>query len=139
MNITKYKKWLNCLLALILIISGMSFETVKMDSSSLYAVNSTKTCSFYLPKNTDINHDICTPEQIKTTTLRGTVERLNRNSLGNRSRTGLRTGIFLFTLNILSENSNFYFIDAYNRASRTFSSYEAVIISYIHQQDGAKG
>lgn len=139
MNITKCKRWLNCFLAVILIISGMCFETIKMDSSSLYAVNSTGTCSFYQPKNTDINHDICTPEQIKTTSLRGTVERLSRNSFANKGRTGLRTGIFLTTLNILSENSNFYFIDAYNRANRTFSSYEAVIISYIHRQDGAKG
>lgn len=139
MNFAKSKRWLNCLLALILIISGLSFETIKTDSSSLCIVNSTNTCSFYLSTDTEVNHDICTPEQIHPTALRGTVERLGRNSIGSRSKTAVRTGLFLSTLNILSENSNFYFIDEYNRANRTFSPGDAVIISYIHQQDGAKG
>lgn len=138
MNITKFKKWLHCLLALTLIISGMGFETVKINSSSLYTVNSTDTCSFYLPKNTEVNQDICTPEELNPTSLRCAGETLNRNSVGNRS-IGVRTGLFLSTLNILSENSNFYFIDEYNRTNRTISPADAAIITYIHQQDGAKG
>lgn len=138
MNITKFKKWLHCFLALILIISGMGSETVKANSSSLYTVNSTDTCSFYFPKNTDVNQDICTLEELNSTSFRCAAETLNRNSVGNRS-IRIRTGLFLSTLNILSEDSNFYFIDEYNKANRTISPADAAIITYIHQQDGAKG
>lgn len=139
MNAMKWKRWINCLLAITLFFSGMCFESIKTDSSISYTVNPTKTCSYHLSQDTNNHQDICTNEQLRTSTLRGTVETLNRNSFSNKGKSRMRTGFFLSTLNVLSENSNFSFNDVYTRLYRTCIPCEAVIISYIHHQDGAKG
>lgn len=141
MKYTLRKKWINCLLAIILLLSGICFDTIQADSSISYTQNadSTETCSLLPEDFTKTQQDICTSEQLKTITLRGAASQLNRYSLQNKGKSRLGTGIFLSALNILSENSNYYFKDVYIRANRTFLSCEAVIISYIHHQDGTKG
>lgn len=139
MKIMRQQKWLHYLLVIAMFFSGMCFETVNTNSFSSYAENPKQACSFQLSKNTQTHQDICDSEQLRSSTLRSVIERLNRSFSFNKGKAKVRTGLFLSALNNHSENPYLYFNNSHIRVNYAFTFCKAVIISYIHHQDGAKG
>lgn len=134
----KLKRWISLCLIIILSVSGMCFERVKTDPDFGMSVSSSSDILRTLQmQNSD--QDMCSPDQLGDSMLRGSTEVLRRTASGQKNRILSRIrSLIRLSATPCELPDTFYF----RKASITASSiitYGSVIITYIHQQDGSKG
>lgn len=134
----KMKRWISLCLIIILSVSGMCFERVRTDPDLGMSVSAASDVLRTLQVQS-AEQDMCSPDQLGDSMLRGSTEVLRRTVSGQKNRilSKMRSLIRLSSTPCGLPGAVFF-----REASITSSSiitYGSVIITYIHQQDGSKG
>lgn len=134
----KMKRWISLCLIIILAVSGMCFERVRTDPDLGMSVSAASDVLRTLQVQS-AEQDMCSPDQLGDSMLRGSTEVLRRTVSGQKNRilSKIRSLIRLSATPCGLPGTVFF-----REASITASSiitYGSVIITYIHQQDGSKG
>lgn len=132
------RRWISLCLIIILTVSGMCFERVKTDPDFGVSVSASSDILRTLQvQNTE--QDMCSPDQLGDSMLRGSTEVLRRTVSGQKNRifSKIRSLIRL-TATLCGLPDTVFFREAGITAS-SIITYGSVIITYIHQQDGSKG
>ncbi len=134
----KMKRWISLCLIIILSVSGMCFERVRTDPDLGMSVSAASDVLRTLQVQS-AEQDMCSPDQLGDSMLRGSTEVLRRTVSGQKNRilSKMRSLIRLSSTSCGLPGTVFF-----REASITASNiitYGSVIITYIHQQDGSKG
>lgn len=137
MKVSRQKRTFICLLiAFAITVSGMYFEKIKVDSSFANGRVSTESVLSSGSQVMKDRGDLCTRELLGLSSIRDNISQ--RASL-DRER-GLSKLFFLFSIPAVSLEQSLGRIEVESVLSRCKNSGTwHRIISYIHQQDGAKG
>lgn len=137
MKVSRQKKTFICLLiAFAIAVSGMYFEKIKVDSSFADGKVSAESV---LSSDTQVirdRDDLCTRELLGLGSIR---DNISQRASFDRER-GISKLFFLFSIPAVSLEQSFRKMeveDALNSCKNSGTWHR--IISYIHQQDGAKG
>lgn len=134
----KMKRWISLCLIIILSVSGMCFERVRTDPDLGMSVSAASDVLRILQVQS-AEQDMCSPDQLGDSMLRGSTEVLRRTVSGQKNRilSKMRSLIRLSSTpcGLLG---TVFFREASITASNIIT-YGSVIITYIHQQDGSKG
>lgn len=134
----KMRRWISLCLIIILTVSGMCFERVKTDPDFGMSVSASSDILRTLQVQ-NAEQDMCSPDQLGDSMLRGSTEVLRRTVSGQKNRilSKMRSLIRL-TAMLCGLPDTFCFREASITAS-SIITFGSVIITYIHQQDGSKG
>lgn len=134
MKLTVQRKYICFLLMVILVVSGMCFDTVKADAYFLFEKAANESSMSYINKSATVKQHAYVEEQTEKNEICSVSERIGgrretraRNANGNAS---LQSAL-------LSESQ----LQSYHEAARFIlpkNTMSAAIISYVHHQDGSK-
>lgn len=132
------RRWMNICLIIVMLISGMCFESVKIHSYS-GASRTDSASTLQIVHKSVITPELCGWEQLGEASLRGVQEVFHRNTYRQKSRSLFK----LCTLVSCRKSHATTAMLAVFLVAILFSfiilHYETIIISYIHHQDGSKG
>lgn len=134
MKRTNLKKWIGMLMVLFSLLTGMCLETFETDLFFSSVRTGKTTCVLTVPEQTLIYQDQCREEQLGVRNVTGSIEQIGRITTKN----GMRERILSLSPENLPEKSIFLFgmQTAEEYCQNTWSG--AVIMNYIHAQDGEK-
>ncbi len=128
------KKWISILVIISCIVSGMCFANSETDSFFRYAKNSQVTSTIETPDKSIPRQEQCREEYLGIRTVNSTIRATTRTE----TKSAIRARILLSAVEILPQKFNFlHSVTAEEEALEEHQS-SAVIIMYIHQQDGEK-
>lgn len=134
----KMRRWISLCLIIILTVSGMCFERVKTDPDFGVSVSASSDILRTLQVQ-NAEQDMCSPDQLGDSMLRGSTEVLRLTVSGQKNRIFSRIrSLIRLTATLCGLPDTVFFREASITAS-SIITYGSVIITYIHQQDGSKG
>ena len=134
----KMKRWISLCLIIILTVSGMCFERVKTDPDFGVSVSASSDILRTLQVQ-NAEQDMCSPDQLGDSMLRGSTEVLRRTVYGQKNRIFSKIRSLIRLTATLCGLPDTVFSREASITASSIITYGSVIITYIHQQDGSKG
>ena len=134
----KMRHWICLCLIIILTVSGMCFERIKTHPDFGMSVSASSDILRTL-QTQNAEQDMCSPDQLGNSMLRGSTEVLRRTVSGQKNRIFSRIRSLIRLIETLCGLPGTVFFREASITASSIITYGSVIITYIHQQDGSKG